>query len=271
MGKFSILADKIGQSYSMGDIIFNQGDEGDAMYIIYEGEVEITREHGDKDTFLAQLGPGEIFGEMALVDAKQRSASAVATRDTKVIPLTAEFLKKNIRRDSTFIFQVIETLILRLDQTRTLLGQSAQEPDTSDEGEEIVANEVNVLSFLSMFRGFADADRYLEFDEGDNVFSEGDPGDLMFMILEGDIEICIGEGSSKKILAVMERGDFFGESALITDLPRSATATAVSQSILLPFVRKDLVEGLIADPDAALQFVQVLIIRLRNSLDAISN
>lgn len=268
LNRFSKLAQRYGVGYSDGDNIFRQGDYGDAMYLLYSGEVEITREDGGEGTCLAQLGPGDLFGEMALIDNKPRSATATSTAETVLIPLNADFLRGNIHRDTSFIFQLIETLIMRIEQTSQMMADS--KTDNSPDGGAI-ADDINIMPFLAMFRGFDEPDRYLTFTAGERIINEGDHGDLMFIVLEGRVGITVGDGEGKRTLTVLERGDFFGESALLTDMPRSASAEAVTQVTAIPFVRKDLVAGLLENPEASLLLVQILIIRLRKNLDLISS
>jgi CRP-like cAMP-binding protein len=270
MGKFSELADRIGVRFKAGDTVFNEGDPGDTMYMVYSGALDVSTGPNDAVSHLAILGPGEIFGEMALVDAKPRSATVIATEDSRVIPITAKFLKINIHKDPKFIFHIIETLLLRIDST----GQKVQEqqavrgydpasmemkPDL-DEGPEIMA-------FLRIFKGYADPERYADYEPGDIIFNEGDSGDLMFIVLEGAVAMSMEVDGKQKSVSRMGRGEFFGESALITDLPRTSTATAATPASLLPVVRKDLIEGIMGDPQAALQLIQVLILRLRKNLE----
>lgn len=65
--------------YTGGDMIFAEGDKGDALYIVVDGEVRISRNIGGMgEEALAILGPGEIFGEMSLIDKSPRSANAIA-------------------------------------------------------------------------------------------------------------------------------------------------------------------------------------------------
>jgi CRP-like cAMP-binding protein len=61
-----------------GEVVFEQGDPGDALYIIEQGKVAILRAEGGRTNTLAHLGPGDSFGEMALLTEKTRMASAVA-------------------------------------------------------------------------------------------------------------------------------------------------------------------------------------------------
>jgi CRP-like cAMP-binding protein len=269
MGRFSGLADRIGISFKTGETVFNEGDPGDAMYMVYDGTLDVSSGAGVEFSHLASLGPGEIFGEMALVDAKPRSATVIAAVDSVVIPITAEFLRENIRKDPKFIFQIIETLILRIDNTGQKLrekqaskGEGADPLDLTGDME----GAPDIMSFLRIFKGFADPNKYVDFEPGDIIFTEGDPGDLMFIILEGAVAISISVDGRQKAVSRMGRGDFFGESALITHSPRSSAARAAVPTTLFPVVRKDLMDGILGDPPAALQLVQILILRLRSNL-----
>lgn len=85
--------------YQANEYIFYQGDPGIGLYIIREGEVLIKKENSDqKDEILAQLGRGDFFGELAMLDDDIRSASAIATVDTNVAvifkPDLDEFIDK---------------------------------------------------------------------------------------------------------------------------------------------------------------------------------
>lgn len=70
--------------YSDGQIVFSQGDKGESMFVIRQGKIRVFRDQGGAQTTLATLKAGESFGEIALFDAKPRSASAQAIGDTEV-------------------------------------------------------------------------------------------------------------------------------------------------------------------------------------------
>lgn len=70
--------------FSSGQAILSQGEHGDEMYVIREGQVRIFVGSGDKEVTLAILSPGEFFGEMALMGDYERSANAVAVGDVSV-------------------------------------------------------------------------------------------------------------------------------------------------------------------------------------------
>src|SRR3990172_5823030 len=73
----------------------------------------------------------------------------------------------------------------------------------------------------------------LEFKTGDFVFREGELGTEMFIVHEGRIEILKSFQGEERSLAVLEKGDFFGEMAILEDLPRNASARALTDAKLL--------------------------------------
>ena len=85
--------------YPQGKPIFYQGDLGQALYLVASGKVRLFRTHlGGQERTLALLGPGELFGEMSLLDEGERSASAVAVEDTELLALFREDYLALIRR-----------------------------------------------------------------------------------------------------------------------------------------------------------------------------
>ena len=75
-------------SYPPGAVIIREGDVGEQVYIIQNGEVEIWKDYGIPESDrLGVYGPGDIFGELALIDRAPRSASVVARTETRVLSL----------------------------------------------------------------------------------------------------------------------------------------------------------------------------------------
>jgi CRP-like cAMP-binding protein len=103
---------------------------------------------------------------------------------------------------------------------------------------------------------------------GQTLFSKGDPGDSLFVILEGEIEISLLHPGGKALrLASRQSSDVVGEMAVLSDLPRSADATAVRRTRLVKLGREAVREALLAEPEALLAIVQDLAARLRHAND----
>lgn len=108
-------------------------------------------------------------------------------------------------------------------------------------------------------------DYAFEIPEGEHVFREGDLGTEMFLIQEGKVEIYTGSGNGLKPLATLERGDFFGEMSLLEDLPRSASARAVSDARLLRIDGSTFNQMLQTNPEIAVRMMRKLSRRIRET------
>jgi len=79
-----------------GDAIFHQGDRGDHAYVVETGRIELRLADRGEEIVLATRGPGELFGEMAILDDEPRSATAVALQDTRLLVIDREQLRVRI-------------------------------------------------------------------------------------------------------------------------------------------------------------------------------
>lgn len=101
---------------------------------------------------------------------------------------------------------------------------------------------------------------------GQEVFAEGAPGDAMFVILEGEVEILkAAQAGSAKVLSTLGKGEFFGEMALIDDSPRSASAVAKIDTKLLVMTDAQLDAYIQTNPDFASKMIRNLTKRLRGA------
>ncbi|MES1242454.1 MAG: cyclic nucleotide-binding domain-containing protein [Acidobacteriota bacterium] len=105
----------------------------------------------------------------------------------------------------------------------------------------------------------------LELSEGDYVFREGELGTEMYIIHEGKVEILSGTGSSEQLLSVLEKGDFFGEMSILEDLPRAASARAVTDVKLLQINGSTFDQLLRNNPEIAVRMMRKLARRLRET------
>jgi CRP-like cAMP-binding protein len=93
---------------------------------------------------------------------------------------------------------------------------------------------------------FHDKDAFIEElsligkNKGELVVEEGEPGDYMFIIVEGEVKVLLKRGKKEIILATLSRGNFFGEMSLFGGNPRSATVQAVTDLKLLKITREDI-------------------------------
>src|SRR5437764_14008968 len=117
-----------------GQAVFAQGDEGDAMYVIEDGAVDIVAGSGKQKVILASLFKRQYFGELSLLDGAPRSASAVASRDTRLLALErddfVEFIKKRPDAALAIMHEVGERIRATNElMTRTVTRNVLEEED----------------------------------------------------------------------------------------------------------------------------------------------
>lgn len=98
------------RKYMAGDVIFRVGEHGDEFFVVREGTVAIEV----NDTIVERLGTSEIFGEMALVEAKPRSATVIADTDCVIVPISEKQFLSMVEYAPSFSLAVIRTLAHRL-------------------------------------------------------------------------------------------------------------------------------------------------------------
>ena len=102
--------------FKKGDVIFNERNEGDEMYFIGSGEIQIVKTIGDVDVNIASLSTGDFFGEMALITGSRRVASAIAFTDCNLHAMDKKTFTTNITNNSDFANMVLMTLASRLEE-----------------------------------------------------------------------------------------------------------------------------------------------------------
>jgi len=101
-----------------GISIYRQHERGDSAYIIQRGRVEISRRGGAVEI----MQPGEIFGEMALIDNEPRSASAIAVTDVELVPVSEKQFLFLVGQTPYFALKVMRVLAQRLRVTNKTFG-----------------------------------------------------------------------------------------------------------------------------------------------------
>lgn len=109
-------------SYNPGDIIIHEGEEAQAAYLVRSGHVQIfIKEPNGQRKKVAQLGPGQIFGEMALIRNYRHSASAEAADKVTLVPISKALMDKKLEKTDPLIQTILTALIERLYK-ETFLG-----------------------------------------------------------------------------------------------------------------------------------------------------
>jgi serine/threonine-protein kinase len=99
--------------YAAGDHVVREGEPGDAAYIIQSGSCEVYRERGRRRISLKIMGPGEVFGETAILTSSPRTATVVALEDTVVRVVTREILETEVGQLKPWMGVLVRTLAER--------------------------------------------------------------------------------------------------------------------------------------------------------------
>lgn len=250
-----------------GNFVLKKGDGGRDAFLIDRGGVRVQAQTPYGQYSLAILAHGELFGEASFVDAGERSSDAWATNDCELLVLpyaelaalcdedplfaTALYwtfwrcLSAKLRRANEKIAKFFASGVApkrpEIDLTKPASGtfrvDLRQKRELFSE-QKLSSMEINLLSSLSRER---------KVKPGDALFHEGDAGDAMYIVLEGRVRISKHiPGAGEEALAILERGDYFGEMALIDRQPRSAEAKAHdADGAVVLMIPKEVVEGLL--------------------------
>jgi CRP/FNR family transcriptional regulator, cyclic AMP receptor protein len=116
----------IRRSFAAGEVIFREGDQSDTCYVVNRGRARATRVHGDGRTItLAQFGPGDIFGEIAMFDEERRSATVEATDALEVVGILGPDMRRLLREHTELAVGIVAGLSRRLRAANDRLGNQS--------------------------------------------------------------------------------------------------------------------------------------------------
>lgn len=212
------------RSFAVDDYICRQGDVGDSIFILSQGQVRICTEPGPgviRD--LARLEEGAFFGEMAYFTDRTRKAHVVAATPCEVLEIKRATLERMVAE-----FPEIDGILQEFYHQRLLDMQLAQSP---------IFLPLPPEARLFLAQQFTAKDVKENFP----ILVEGDPGDTFYFILEGEVEVYHEKLGKKIPLATLPAGEFFGELALLNGHRRLATVRSTKPCRLLLLKRDQVI------------------------------
>jgi CRP/FNR family cyclic AMP-dependent transcriptional regulator len=263
------------------DFVFREEDRSMDFYVVRDGRIEIRKETPFGPQILGSLTRDTIFGEMNFIDRTHRSSDGVAVESSSVFTFSFSALDQLMDEDKelavglhwAFWRSLTEKVRDANDQLKLFFQEDAKKGAGRKRAEgkrEMQQVTVKSEDKVDLFkeRGLSAAEMKLlatfsteeRFREGSQIFREGEKGDKLFIVLDGRVRISkFIPGVGEEALTVLDRGDFFGEMALIDDKVRSADAKAhEGGATVLSIDRATLNEILSMDPNASLQFLNLL-------------
>jgi CRP-like cAMP-binding protein len=224
-----------------------EGDTDDRLYLIVEGRAEASTIGPSGIVPLATLGPGELLGELSLLEAgSSRQATVTAVEPLILLSLRAtDFrLALDAHPEGRSAFEKLADDLL----VTKLLKQAS--PFSTLDGEQL--------------RRLAARLERLEVPTGETIIRQGEAGEECYVLRSGRVEVLTGGAQGdERMLATLDPGSLFGEAALLTDEPRNATVRATEPCILLALRRTDLLEVLGADRQTRERMLELVRMRDR--------
>jgi CRP-like cAMP-binding protein len=122
------LKPPIVRDYAAGALLFREGEPGQDMYVIQSGVVQVRRRFGASERPLATLGRGEFVGEMAVLNGRPRSATAVALEDARCLVIDGETLGHMVAHNAEIALRLLQKMAARLEAADALV-QILLDPD----------------------------------------------------------------------------------------------------------------------------------------------
>ncbi len=107
--------ERFARDFKAGTVLFEEGQPGDFMYVVQSGDVEIRRQVGETERVLAIMAPGEFFGEMAILNSRPRSATAVCKTSAKLLVIEGKTFEAMLRARPEIALRIIKSLATRLE------------------------------------------------------------------------------------------------------------------------------------------------------------
>jgi CRP/FNR family transcriptional regulator, cyclic AMP receptor protein len=268
--------------HDVGNLIFAHQSHGRDLYVLERGEINLQRTTSYGTFTLGAVDAGDLFGEAGFLSAHPRSCDALVGCASQVLRLDAPAMDSLVEASAEMGVQVYWTLWHSLarklraanDQLKTFFSDESlpesflrlrKQPTGAaasvkvEESDKIRLFREQGLSRRELMT-LATFSKEKRFAAGAYLFQEGDEGSEMYVVLEGRVMISkFIPGAGEEALAVLERGDFFGEMSLIDGEPRSADAKAHAGPLTVLALDQGTVREILAmDPHAALEFLQLL-------------
>ncbi|HJZ83627.1 MAG TPA: cyclic nucleotide-binding domain-containing protein [Polyangia bacterium] len=233
------------RTLSAGEVVFREGQPGGSIFIVARGTIEIAR---GRHT-LAHLRSGTFFGEMALLTAQPRTATATAT-----VPAV--------------LFEVERAGLEALAQKEPLVGTVLAEHCRRRLLENLVASSPLFRAVPPSERGAVIARfRMLTSEPGQELLREGTQGEGLHVIVSGRVDVHKRDGAEVLQLSSLVPGEVFGEISLVRDRPVSATVSASERTVTLFLPRAEF-EELAGTYPALVGAVYALVTEREKTLDA---
>ncbi len=193
-----------------GEVLCEHGQQGDRVFILVFGEVEVSKTDAEQSVILAHLRQGEIFGEISALYHSPRVSTVTVSKQSVLLEIPGEILTQVVDKNRLLRAAIIQRYQSRI--TKTALRGVASLRYLSDEALQDLVERSSLVGI----------------PEGNKIVEEGEAGDALYVVIYGTARVTHNFGGSEINLALMRAGDYFGEWSILTGAPRGASVTAIT-------------------------------------------
>lgn len=227
-----------------GSVLFRAGDDCDGLYLVRSGRLD--RIEGDSTTVLHE---GDLFGVVEALSKEERTSTVSAAQDTDLLRVSMASL---------------DTLLATWPEaTETLAGVAARH--LLDRELIRLLPQVFRTSGPKVLREMGRRFRWVRLERGEKLFSQGDPGDALYILVSGRLRVELQTDSGPRVVGEVVPGETVGEMAMLTDDPRSATVVALRDSVLQECGRDDFKALMETYPGLSMHLTGILVDRLKRA------
>lgn len=227
------------EEISSGNEIVRQGDVGSEAFVVARGLLRVVRHEGGDETVLAQLGPGAMFGEMALISESPRSASVVASEPAQLLVLDRSELERAAAQNKALAQELSAFCRTRM--------------------------QANLVRHARVLSGLPRADRLALlnalpvqiFEAGQFMIHRDQEAGSILLIASGAVSVSVPEGSDRLVLATLGPGDVVGEISMILRKNASADVIAMYPTVTYEITRDALPQLMRAHPPLLVELYQL--------------
>jgi len=264
------------KSYRKGALIYIESDEeSDNVYIVETGEVDLTGTPG-LPRFRSLLGAGDIFGFTSSLCRRPRMETAVARSDCTCVVLGRERFIESVQANPDLAGRIISYFAQELRAYDNMVASHGDEASLANEEARLFELATHLKNkgraqharhaFGVYARRFPKGSHAAEaaqalasipektappapagargvsraYADGQMIFCEHEPGDELYIIKSGKVEILKITPPEEILLSILREGDIFGELSIVSSAPRNATAVCAGETTLLPVSRQSL-------------------------------
>ncbi len=232
-----------------GEVIIAEGTEGKAVFIIRAGQVEVSKQTPSGAVRLATLGPGEVFGEMSMVDDRfsKRTATVRAVDDCEIIVLDKQGFEHYLRQSSTGIFNLIKNLAMRLRETNDIIARAGIDVHNLPRSRQAMPVDAGSPKNITLDQLKESVEAAVDlnlipkkFKAGQVLVREGAEALSVFLIKSGTVTVTKKLEEREVELDRLCANEVFGETAMFGEGRRFATVTADEEGEVVVFSRNDM-------------------------------